>query len=261
MEDKGYILGDTILSVDNVNKSFDGRRILNNVSFSIKDVIRENCTTGQIVSLIGRSGIGKTVLFNILAGFLEAEEGDIILNDNKVTLGSVGVVPQNYILFSHYTIKKNLELALKKGKQDTDYMNNLIEKFELGEHLDKYPSQLSGGQRQRVSILQQILVGHNFLCLDEPFSGLDYPTIKKVTEVLVDVANLDEKNTLLIISHDIETALSISDKAFLLKKISDTEGATITDIYDLKSMGLAWNPNIQDNLAFQQLVSTVRHNL
>lgn len=258
--DANYILGDTILEVKEVSKSFNGRKIISNINFDIKDVIRTDKVTGQIVSLIGRSGIGKTVLFNILAGFIDSDSGDILLNGNKVRYGDVGVIPQNYILFNYYTVRKNLSLANSKGKFDENYIKFLIEKFELLDHLDKYPIQLSGGQKQRVSILQQVISGHNFILCDEPFSGLDYPTIQKVKEVMRHVADLDEKNTIIIISHDIESSLSISDSALIMTKKSPEDGATISKIIDLKSLGLAWR-DLENDSKFYQLIKEIRDSL
>jgi ABC-type nitrate/sulfonate/bicarbonate transport system ATPase subunit len=221
---------------------------------------------GQIVSLVGRSGIGKTQLFKILAGLLVPNSGSVNIDTDlhPVKAGEVGVVPQNYILFNHRSILDNLKLGLRGSvnklseKQKDDLINDYAVKFGLSEHLKKYPMQLSGGQRQRVSIIQQILTGNRFILLDEPFSGLD-PIIKdKVLELLVTISTINELNTLIIISHDIENSLAISDTAFILANQEGHQGSTITETIDLMQMGFSWNPEIKKNKDFQELISQMK---
>jgi ABC-type nitrate/sulfonate/bicarbonate transport system ATPase subunit len=149
------------------------------------------------------------------------------------------------------------------SKAKDDLINEYANKFDLTEHLKKYPLQLSGGQRQRVSIIQQVLTGNKFILLDEPFSGLDALIIDRVMELLLQISTLDELNTLVIISHDVENSLAISDTAFILakEKGKEQEGATITETLDLIEMGLAWSPGIRENHKFQQLVSQIKHKI
>ena len=257
-----------ILKVENVNLSYD-RQILRDVSFEVHNITRPNMIQGQVVSLVGRSGIGKTQLFKILSGLLKPNSGSVRIDQDlhPVAAGEVGIVPQNYILFNHRTILENLRLGLRSAvtKIPEKDKNNLIseyaERFGLKEHLKKYPMQLSGGQRQRVSIIQQILTGNRFILLDEPFSGLD-PIVKdKVLELLVSISTLNELNTLVIVSHDIENALAISDTAFILAKQDKKEGATITETIDLIEMGFTWSSNLKENKNFQELVSQMKYRM
>lgn len=254
-----------ILKVENVSLDYD-RPILRDVNFEIRNIIRPNVLQGQVVSLIGRSGIGKTQLFKIISGLLAPKSGSVKIGDDlhPVKVGEVGIVPQNYILFNHRTIEDNLKLGLRaaEGKLSESDKKNLIneycERFDLKDHLKKYPMQLSGGQRQRVSIIQQILTGNRFILLDEPFSGLD-PLIKdKVVELLASVACLNELNTLVIVSHDIENSLVLSDTAFILANQEGKAGATITETIDLIEMGFAWNPEIKKNKDFHEFVSQMK---
>ncbi|MES2691695.1 MAG: ATP-binding cassette domain-containing protein [Bacteroidota bacterium] len=260
-----YQKEEVILQVENVNLSYD-RPILRNVSFNIHNITRADMQQGQVVSLIGRSGIGKTQLFKILSGLLSPQTGSVKIGQDlhPVKAGEVGVVPQNYILFNHRTIADNLSLGLRGSSdklsdaQKADLIKDYANRFGLSEHLKKYPMQLSGGQRQRVSIIQQILTGNRFILLDEPFSGLD-PVIKdKVIELLVSISTLNELNTLIIISHDIENSLAISDTAYILANQEGHEGATITEAIDLMHMGFAWNPHIKENKDFQDLVQQMK---
>lgn len=254
-----------ILKVENVCLNYD-RPILRDVNFEIRNIVRPNQTQGQVISLVGRSGIGKTQLFKILSGLLQPKSGSVKIGDDlhHVKAGEVGIVPQNYILFNHRSIEDNLKIGLRASDaktSDNDKKNiiaDYAERFGLKEHLKKYPMQLSGGQRQRVSIIQQILTGNRFILLDEPFSGLD-PIIKdKVVELLASISLMNELNTLIIVSHDIENSLKISDSAFILANQEGKEGATITETIDLIEMGFAWNPEISKNKNFQDFVDQMK---
>jgi ABC-type nitrate/sulfonate/bicarbonate transport system ATPase subunit len=260
-----YKKEEIILQVENVSLSYD-RPILRDINFNIHNITRPNIQQGQVVSLVGRSGIGKTQLFKILSGLLSPLTGAVRIGSDLhvVKAGEVGVVPQNYILFNHRSILDNLKIGLRgttdklNEKEKTELISDYAERFGLKEHLKKYPMQLSGGQRQRVSIIQQILTGNKFILLDEPFSGLD-PIIKdKVLELLVSISTLNELSTLIIISHDIENSFAISDTAFILANQPGKEGSTITETIDLIEMGFAWDPEIKKNKAFQDLVSQMK---
>lgn len=263
-----YKKGNVILKAENINLKYD-RQILRDVNFEIQDIHRPNMQQGQVVSLLGRSGIGKTQLFKIISGLIKPNSGVIRIDNDlhPVVAGEVGIVPQNYVLFNHRTIHENLRLGLRSSvdKVAEKDKNNLIDdyakRFGLKDHLKKYPMQLSGGQRQRVSIIQQILTGNKFILLDEPFSGLD-PLVKdKVLELLVTISTLNEMNTLIIVSHDIENSLAISDTVFILSNQDHKEGATITDTIDLIEMGLSWNKDIKENKNFQELVAQMKYKL
>jgi ABC-type nitrate/sulfonate/bicarbonate transport system ATPase subunit len=260
-----YKREEIILKAEKINLTYD-RPILRNVGFEIHNVTRPDVKQGQVVSLIGRSGIGKTQLFKILSGLLIPDSGTVRIGEDlhPVTAGEVGVVPQNYILFNHRSIINNLLLGLRGSanklpqKEKVNLINEYANKFGLKEHLKKYPMQLSGGQRQRVSIIQQILTGNKFILLDEPFSGLDAIIKDKVVELMVDISELDELNTLIIVSHDIENSLAISDTAFVLANEDHKQGATITRTFDLLEMDLCWKPDIKKIKRFQDLVEEIK---
>jgi ABC-type nitrate/sulfonate/bicarbonate transport system ATPase subunit len=263
-----YTKNEVLIEVKDVNLSYD-KQILRDVSFKIQNIKRPGIEQGQVISLIGRSGIGKTQLFKILAGLIQPNTGTVLigLDQKPVVAGEVGIVSQNYILFNHRTVLENLRLAMKHAsitindKEKDNLINEYAAKFDLTEHLKKFPQQLSGGQRQRVSIIQQVLTGNRFILLDEPFSGLDALMIDRVIELLVQVSTLHELNTLVIVSHDVENSLAISDTAFILAREKDKEGATITEIIDLIEMGFAWNPTIREDHKFQLLVSQIKHKI
>jgi len=224
---------------------------------------------GQIAALIGRSGVGKTQLFKILAGLNHPNTGSvkIDIDMHPVKAGEVGVVYQNYILFNHRTIYENLRIGLDfsdnklKTQEKDDIIKDYAHKFDLAEHLKKYPMQLSGGQKQRVSIIQQILTGNKFILLDEPFSGLDMLMVDKVMELLNKIVSTHEYNTLIIVSHDVESAMAISDTAYIMASEYGKEGATITEKIDLMAEGMAWDPDIRNKIEFQKLIKDIKQKI
>jgi len=253
-----------LLKVDNVNLSFPGKLVLRDINFCINDLRRPGVLQGQVVSLIGRSGIGKTQLFRILAGLKRPDSGKVLIDkdQHEVRPGDMGVVPQNYYLFPWRKVRKNLSLAAAQNPsiKSGDIQNAIKEyadEFGLTEQLDKYPMELSGGQRQRASIIQQLINGSNFLLLDEPFSGLDAVSIKQVSAVLNKVSQSDEIKTLIIVSHDLESSLALSDTALVISKEDGKDGATITHSIDLIERDLCWQPDIKRLPEFHKMIEEV----
>ncbi|WP_375445098.1 ATP-binding cassette domain-containing protein [uncultured Fibrella sp.] len=260
---------DIILRADNINLSLGGNVILRDLSVEIRDVVRANATTGQVVGFLGPSGVGKTKFFEILAGLLTPTSGSVQLGNplQPVRAGMVGVVQQNYPLFSHHTIQGNLMLAARKryasAKEATDRMHDVMTRFGMVDKLSLYPAQLSGGQRQRVAIAQQLLCSDHFLLLDEPFSGLDILMIEEVAEMIQEIAHAHELNTIIIVSHDIVATASVADTLWLMGRDRDSNGsiipgAHIKHTYDLAAMDLCWDKEILGKPAFQRLVSQIR---
>ena len=253
----------TLLKVQNINLQYDDKIILHDINFCIKDIIRPGVQQGQVVSLIGRSGIGKTQLFKILSGLQQPTSGNVWINQQQqVKAGDMGVIFQNYYLFEWRTIQQSLTMAAKQNPELKGQEKTVIEKyaadFNLKEHLHKYPQQLSGGQRQRASIIQQMLKGSNFLLLDEPFSGLDVCMLDKVTDLLLQVSVSDELKTLIIVSHDISTAVAISDTVFILGNKHGKPGATIKKEIDLIERDLAWQQDIKSMPAFLDTIEEIK---
>lgn len=263
---KVYALEELLIKAENISLKYGNNLVLRDINFEIRNVTRPDSIQGQIVALIGRSGLGKTQLFRILSGLNKPTTGQVWVypDQHKVTPGEVGIVPQNYFLFNHRTIFENLRQgvlhsSLKRSEAERkELILKHAEDFGLAEHLQKYPTQLSGGQRQRVSIIQQVLTDNKFILLDEPFSGLDPIMVDKVIELLNKISSLNELNTLIIVSHDLENSMAISDTVWIMAKENNKEGATITRQLDLKDMGLAWNPDIRKSQVFQQLVDDVK---
>jgi ABC-type nitrate/sulfonate/bicarbonate transport system ATPase subunit len=254
---------EVLLKAENVNLSLSGRPILRDVNFNIKNIIRPGLSQGQVVTLIGRSGIGKTQLFKILSGLQEPGSGTVTIGHNKtVKPGDMGVIFQNYYLFEWRTIYSSLMMAARQNKslqgQEKSSIEKYVSDFGLKDILGHYPAQLSGGQRQRVSIIQQLLKGSDFLLLDEPFSGLDICMLDKVVDLLRQVSLSDELKTLIIVSHDISTAVSISDTVFILGCQQGVAGATILKEIDLIERDLAWRTDLKNDRAFLETIDEIK---
>ena len=260
-----YTEDEPLLRIEAVSKSYasgaSARLILRKVSAVIRDIHRQGEVTGQIVGFLGGSGVGKSTLLRILAGLESPSSGRVVLDNQTqpVRAGQVGVVAQNYPLFAHRTVWGNLMLAARKAQKSEQVVVQYLTDFDLLDCREKYPAQLSGGQRQRTAILQQVICGTSFILYDEPFSGLD-PIAKRKTEILIQcIANLSEISTAVIVTHDVRSAIAISDHLWLLGRDHATDGTVIPGAYikesiNLIAMGLAWHPEIREMKEFAEAV-------
>jgi polar amino acid transport system ATP-binding protein/sulfate transport system ATP-binding protein/NitT/TauT family transport system ATP-binding protein len=261
-----YTKEQVLLQASNVCLNYSGNAVLRDINFTIRNIVRPGMEQGQVVSLLGRSGIGKTQLFRLLAGLQAPASGSITIQNNRqVQAGDMGVVFQHYYLFEWKTIYQSLQMATRQNPALKGNEKEAIEKwanaFEITDALHKYPRQLSGGQRQRASIMQQLLKGSDFLLFDEPFSGLDVCVLDKVVEMLLQVSTSDELKTLIIVSHDIETSVAISDTVFILGKEAGKPGATIKKEIDLVERDLAWQKDIRRHQAFADTLDEIKASL
>lgn len=272
-----YQKGEILLSAKGVGLSFkreDGNvsTIFKDINFDIHDIVRPGEITGQVLSLVGRSGIGKTTMIRLLAGLPikhSTVTGTVLINNPQMPVnpGDMGIVPQNYYLPASMSIQKILAIAAynnKAYKYDKktidDSVTEYLSAFSLGEQKDKLPSQLSGGQRQRAAIACQLLYGSNFLLMDEPFSGLDPLMVDTTLDLLSKVSKINELKTIIIISHDLRNACAISDTVLVLsqKGRKPEEGATIVKQIDLAEMGLAWEPRVKEMPLFLDVIRDIK---
>lgn len=258
-----------LLEIKDVCLEYEGRPILKNVNASITDIIRTGTITGQIVGFLGPSGVGKTQLFRIIAGLNHPTSGAVYIDgsEKSVEAGEIGVVAQSYPLFEHRTVFSNLMLSASQKEKDVkvakDKVLEFLNEFELADKRNLYPTQLSGGQRQRVAIIQQVLCSEHFLLMDEPFSGLDLLMLEKTCSLLSRIANMDELNTIIVVTHDITAAASISDHLWLMGRDTGEDGkkvlgARIMKEYSLIDRGLCWHPEIITTSKFTDFVSEVK---
>ena len=260
---------DTLLKATGVSLTLGKNVILRDLNLEIRDIYRPGMVTGQVVGVLGPSGIGKTRLFRVLSGIDEPNTGSVLIgSDSKpVKRGMVGVIAQNYPLFEHRTVLGNLQLAARcAGLCREDALKKalaFLDRFGLEDRGDLYPCQLSGGQRQRVAIAQQFLCSEHFVLMDEPFSGLDLIAVDQVCKMISEVANADELNTVIVVTHDIAAAVAVADTIWLLGRDRDKEGriipgAKIKATYNLIERGLAWTPGITETKEFIDVVCEIR---
>ena len=266
--------GDVLLDVSKIRLALGGTPILEDVSFQVFDRVRVGEVTGQVVALLGPSGVGKTRLMRIIAGLDEADAGTIRGQEGaKLVSGEVGYVFQHYPLLQHRTVESNLRLAgqiagMSEAETDTR-AKQLMEIFNLSERATFFPAQISGGQRQRVAIAQQIMRPRQLLLMDEPFSGLDPAALGNVMSLVKEVAHLDELNTILLVTHDIRAAMAVSDTLHMLGRFrGDDEkivpGARIRETYDMVERGLAWKRGVEalpEFTALEREISAKFHDL
>lgn len=201
------------LEVNHISKSFDGKPILQDISITLNQ--------GELVSLLGVSGGGKTTLFNIIAGLLPPDEGNVILNGKDITNqpGQISYMMQKDLLLPYRTIEDNAALPLLlKGVNKRDartQVSPLFAQFGLEGTQKKYPAQLSGGMRQRAALLRTYLFSQDVALLDEPFSALDTLTKRSIHQWYLDVMEQIQLTTLFI-THDIDEAILLSDRIYLL---------------------------------------------
>jgi ABC-type nitrate/sulfonate/bicarbonate transport system ATPase subunit len=262
------VMLETLLTVDKVTKGFElnnGKRlpVLSEVSLSVKNIQHKP----QILSILGPSGGGKTTLLRILAGLDKPDSGEVSIDEagkmRGVKIGDIGVVFQRYPLFDDRNVLQNLvEPALNSGLNGSEARakaEKFLDEFGLEQQASSFPLQLSGGQRQRVAIAQQLIQDRHYVILDEPFSGLDPNNIHNVISLLQRIANQHTKNTFIIVTHDITSALIISDRVVILGKTSPNEGSKIVKDYDLIKEGLAYQPNIEDLPRFQAIRKEIKY--
>jgi ABC-type Fe3+/spermidine/putrescine transport system ATPase subunit len=219
------------LSVRELNKSFDGKKVLNNLSFDLME--------GEFLSILGPSGCGKTTLLRILVGLEKADSGKLMKGGRDISgLSSfdrgMGIVFQNYALFPNMTVLENVRYALtlrKETKKDaTEIAQRTLEQVGLTDQMHKRPNQLSGGQQQRVAIARTLAMNPDVILLDEPISALDVAN----REIMkAELKSLQKKFnvTMLFITHDQEEAFFLSDRIMVMNEGNIEQMDTPLEIY------------------------------
>lgn len=196
-----------LISLENIDKSFGSLKVLKGISIDLYE--------NELVSIIGPSGSGKSTIFNIISNTLEADAGSIQLQ------GSLGYMQQKDLLLPWKTIQENIALPLEIQKVSKERIKNKISEYMMIAGLegyeDNYPYQLSGGMRQRASFLRTLMAAEDILLLDEAFASLDSITKSTMHEWLLHMME-DLDMSILFITHDIDEALLLSDRIYVLSK-------------------------------------------
>lgn len=207
---------ETMLELKHVKKSYDHVTILEDINLQIKD--------GEIVSILGPSGCGKTTLLNLVLGLTLADSGQILFDGKDITKVPMeergfNIVFQDYALFPNLNVYKNITYGLKNkpGISTKEEVDEFIELLGLKEHLNKKIEQLSGGQKQRVALARTMVMKPKILLLDEPLSALDGVIKESIKEKIREIAR-DFHLTTIIVTHDPEEALTLSDKVLIVNK-------------------------------------------
>ena len=200
-----------ILEVKNLSYSFGNNPILKDINIHVNE--------NEMVAIVGSSGVGKSTLFNLIAGVLKKQVGEITINGSNDYIGKVAYMLQKDLLFEHKTIIDNVILPLiiaKVNKKEAlEEGNKILKQFNLDKYANKYPQQLSGGMRQRIALIRTYMFKRKIFLLDEAFSALDAITKKELHKWYLDLKKEFNLTTLLI-THDIEEAVFLSDRIYIL---------------------------------------------
>lgn len=222
-----------LLKLQNISKQFDQKIVLENINLEIN--------TGEIVSLLGPSGSGKTTLLNIILGLTKMDEGKIIFNGRDVSNVPMkdrefNIVFQDYALFPHLNAYENIVYGLrnKKGMVSEKELQEYIDFLELKPHLTKKIGELSGGQKQRVALARTLVTKPKILLLDEPLSALDGVIKESIKQRIQSIAK-EYKLTTIIVTHDPEEALTLSDKVLIINRGNISQFGTSREIINQPS--------------------------
>lgn len=210
-----------ILTIHKINKQFISPDINNNISVLKNLSLKVN--EGEIISIVGPSGCGKSTLLNIIAGFEKIDTGEILYYDAPIAGPSSdrGIVFQTTSLFPWLNVIENIEYGLKIKKVDNYLKREQVKKYVqyigLEGFEEFYPSQLSGGMKQRVALARTLIMEPRLLLLDEPFAALDYHTRLEMQNLLLKMWQTS-KPTVVLVTHDIEEAVLISDRVFIMSQ-------------------------------------------
>ncbi len=215
----------SLLQIKNLSKNYITKnkvtKAVDNISLDIND--------NEFITLIGPSGCGKSTILSIIGNLDEKSSGIIKFKNKDI---KVGYMFQEDLLFPWLTVYENTVLGLKIKKELNEenkrYVNDLLEKYGLIEFKNNYPKELSGGMRQRVALIRTLALKPDILLLDEPFSALDYHTRIEISDDVYKIIKKEGK-TAIMVTHDIQEAIAMSDKVIVLSK----RPAKIKRIYDI----------------------------
>ncbi|OXS77241.1 ABC transporter [Lysinibacillus sp. KCTC 33748] len=217
-----------MLELKNISKNYKNKKVLMNINLNIQ--------SGEIVSLLGPSGCGKTTLLNIILGLTQQTNGQLFYNGQDISKQSMqdrgfNIVFQDFALFPHLNAYDNIVYGLKNKKEGMSKkeVQEYIDFLELTPHLHKKIHELSGGQKQRVSIARTLVMQPKILLLDEPLSALDGVIKESIKERIQSIAHQFNLTTI-IVTHDPEEALTLSDKVLIINEGTVSQFGTPQEI-------------------------------
>jgi len=212
-----------MLEIRNLSKTFNQKRVLDDISLNVKP--------GEIAFLLGASGVGKSTLLRILNGLETVQTGTILLNGKPLSqqAHAVGMVFQQFNLFEHMTVERNITFALEKVARHSPesakaIAHALLEKYGLADKAQLYVHQLSGGQKQRLAIARTLALKPQVICMDEPTSALDPLLTNYVAQSIQDLAR--EGYIVLVASHDTSLLKQLDSTIYLMDKGSIAQSAS-----------------------------------
>ena len=215
------IMSNLVLKLENISKSFpkvendEITNAISNINFSVNN--------NEFISLVGPSGCGKSTILRIISGLLRPTTGKVYVNDEEIVkpIEKIAFVFQKPTLFPWLTVKNNIAFGLKIKNESKEIINQKVDKMidmiNLNDFKDDYPAQLSGGMQQRVAIARALINEPEILLLDEPLSALDAFTRMKMQEEILSIWK-QKKQLVIMVTHDIEEAVFMSTKVFVIDK-------------------------------------------
>ncbi|MBR5049008.1 MAG: ABC transporter ATP-binding protein [Erysipelotrichaceae bacterium] len=206
------------IKINHAVKAYGDNVVIPDLSLEVKD--------GEFFTLLGPSGCGKTTLLRMIAGFNSIEGGDFYFGDKRINnidpaKRNIGMVFQNYAIFPHLTVEKNVQFGLKNRKMSKEEMNALTEEFmklmHIEEYKDRMPERLSGGQQQRVALARALVIKPDVLLMDEPLSNLDAKLRVEMRTVIKQIQR-EVGITNVYVTHDQEEAMSVSDRIAVMNE-------------------------------------------
>jgi len=245
-----------LLKVSEIRKLEGDNPVLQNINFTQQYL--------QKIAIAGASGSGKSTLLKIIAGLIQADAGEVLF-DNKGVKGPYEKLipghPEIAYLSQHFELRNNYRVEELLAYANTllpSQAATLYDVCRIGHLLKRRTDALSGGEKQRIALARLLTASPKLLLLDEPFSGLDVCVLDKVVELLLQVSISAELKPLIIVSHDIETAIAISDTVFILGTEKDKPGATIKKEINLIERDLAWKQDIKKEKNFIETVEEIK---
>ena len=251
-----------MLEVSNICKTYTTRKpyreVLHNISFAVREQ--------EFVSLLGSSGCGKTTLLTMIAGFHKASAGGMSIKGRRITQPGAdrGFVFQNYALFPWLTVRQNVQFPMKERGLSRGQRQALCQKLfsmaQLTGSEDLYPSQLSGGMKQRVAFIRALAGSPDILLLDEPLGAVD-PQMRKTLQVELENLWLQDRTTVLMVTHDIDESVFLSDRVLIMVPC-DTELTRQKDTNLVADIAIKLpRPRNRENPEYQKILKEVERHL